>query len=107
MSDCAEILGDRRAAVARELTKVHEEVVRGTLKGLAETFSAASVKGEFVLVIDRTGSDAELRPSGTLAERVGELESSGMDAKAALKAAAKEFGISRSEAYRRLQAERK
>lgn len=103
LADCAEVLGDRPAAVVRELTKLHEETIRGSLKELAERFAAASAKGEFVLVIDRTGDDAGPGPTGTLTERVRELEASGMDPKAALKTAAKEFGLSRSEAYRQLQ----
>ncbi len=107
LADCLAVLGDRRAAVARELTKMHEEVIRGTLSELAAHFSDASPRGEFVLVIDRSG-DEERRPAGVdLNERVRELEDSGLDPKAALKAAAKEFGIGKSEAYRRLLASRK
>jgi 16S rRNA (cytidine1402-2'-O)-methyltransferase len=106
IADCLAVLGDRRAAVARELTKLHEEVVRGTLSELVAHFSDASPRGEFVLVIDRAGDEAPLVALDDLNERVRELENSGLEAKAALKAAAKEFGISRSEAYRRLQASR-
>lgn len=105
LSDCLEILGDRAAAVVRELTKIHEEAIYGTLKELTARVSNASVRGEFVLVIDRARQDiGQGDGGGFIAERVTELEASGMDPKAALKAAAKEFGISRSEAYRRLQA---
>lgn len=104
LADCSEVLGNRRAAAARELTKLHEEVVRGTLDELAARFSDASIKGEFVLVIDRRGNADDLpEPGLTLAARVGQLEAEGMDHKAALKAAAREFGLSRSEAYRQLQ----
>lgn len=100
--DCAEVLGDRAAAVVREMTKLHEEARRGPLSELAEAFAAASPKGEFVLVIDRAGDERTAVPQGTLAERVNDLESAGVDHKSALKTAAKEFGLSRSEAYRRL-----
>ena len=102
--DCLDVLGDRRAAVVRELTKLHEEIIRGGLAELAGGFSSAISKGEFVLVIDRAGKDDKLQ-SGTmsLAERVSELESEGIEHKAALKLAAKEFGLSKSEAYRMLQ----
>lgn len=103
LADCREVLGDRNAALARELTKLHEEVIRGTLGDLADRYSAASPKGEFVLVIDRakeTAADPDKKAS--LAERVSELELSGIEQKAALKAAAREFGITKSEAYRRL-----
>lgn len=104
LADCVEVLGDRRAAVVRELTKLHEETVTGSLRELSERFSSASSRGEFVLVIDRAGKDD--KPEGqatTLAERVKELEGGGIEHKAALKTAAKEFGVSKSEAYRTLQ----
>ena len=102
IADCVEILGDRPAAIVREMTKLHEEVRRGRLNDISEGFQDASPKGEFVLVIDRAGDEHTSVPKGTLAERVRELESGGIDHKAALKTAAKEFGLSRSEAYRRL-----
>jgi 16S rRNA (cytidine1402-2'-O)-methyltransferase len=108
LRDCNAVFGPRPAAVVRELTKLHEETVRGTLADLAERFSDASPKGEIVLVIERASEAAVETPAGsTLAGRVDELAASGMDAKAALKAAAKEFGLSRSEAYRQLQMARK
>lgn len=105
--DCAEVFGNRPAAVARELTKLHEEIVRGNLKYLAEQYSSANLKGEIVLVIDRAGAGeiAENDPL-TIAERVKELEAGDMEPKAALKKAAKEFGMSKSEAYRILQSEK-
>lgn len=105
LADCAEILGNRRAAVARELTKLHEENIRGTLEELAKILSQKSVKGEIVLVIDR--QDANNRKPQTsnhksLPERIEELEKEGFDSRSALKKAAKEFGLSRSEAYRQI-----
>ncbi|HTH38742.1 MAG TPA: 16S rRNA (cytidine(1402)-2'-O)-methyltransferase [Pyrinomonadaceae bacterium] len=106
LSDCVAVLGDRQAVAARELTKLHEEVLRGTLSELVEHFSGASPRGEFVLVIDRAGDEKPPSALDDLNERIRELENSGVDAKGALKSAAKEFGISRSEAYRRLQASR-
>ncbi len=108
--DCLEILGNRNAAVVREITKLHEEIVRGTLEELAEKYSQESVKGEIVLVIDRNevqGSEFKIQSSTSLVERVTELENEGIDRKIALKKAAKEFGMSRSEAYRILQSEKK
>lgn len=102
LQDCLDILGDRRACVARELTKLHEEIAVGTLDDLARRFSISPAKGEMVVVIDRpaVGSPAKGNGRTTLAERIAELKSGGLDAKAALKAAAKEFGVSKSEAYR-------
>jgi 16S rRNA (cytidine1402-2'-O)-methyltransferase len=108
LADCAEVLGNRKAVVARELTKLHEETIRGNLDELAESFSEKAVKGEIVLVIDREENQrpqtADRRPD-SLALRVQELEKD-FDHKSALKKAAKEFGLSRSEAYRILISEK-
>jgi 16S rRNA (cytidine1402-2'-O)-methyltransferase len=105
LTDCYEVLGDRRAAVARELTKFHEEIVRGGLGELAQAYSKIKVKGEIVLVIDRVQSSPIKRDASpkTLGERVKEFEKEGLDPKSALKKAAKEFGLSKSEAYRLVQ----
>ncbi len=108
--DCSEILGNRNAAVVREITKLHEEIVLGNLAELAEKFSQADVKGEIVLVVDRNevqSSKFKVQSSETIVSRVAQLEAEGLDRKVALKKAAKEFGLSRSEAYRVLQADKK
>lgn len=108
--DCLEILGNREAAIVREITKLHEEFVRGNLEGLAEKFAQTIYKGEIVLVIDRTeiqSSKFKVQNSRSLPERVAKLEAEGTDRKLALKKAAKEFGLARSEAYRILQADKK
>jgi 16S rRNA (cytidine1402-2'-O)-methyltransferase len=107
--DCAEVLGNRSAAVVREITKLHEEIVRGNLHELAEKFSQTSVKGEIVLVIDRQESESgktETASVESIVMVVAELEKQGIDRKLALKKAAKQFGLSRSEAYRILQSEK-
>lgn len=104
LADCCEVLGDRQAAVARELTKLHEEIVRGGLADLKTEFSSRTVKGEIVLVIAQgegvnPSAIASEIPLGSL---VTKLENEGLDRKSALKKAAKHFGISKSEAYRQL-----
>ena len=104
LSDCLEILGDRQAVIARELTKLHEEFSREKLSGLLDKFSSATVKGEIVLVIER-GQPATPTASvgSTPIERIEQLEAEGMDRKAALKVVAKELGVSKSELYRTIQ----
>ena len=103
LTDCAEMLGSREAAVVRELTKLHEEITRGKLSDLAKRFAAETVKGEIVLVIERENlENAQFEHSNAdlLIEKINRLETQGVDHKKALKQAAKEFGVSRSEAYR-------
>lgn len=107
LADCADVLGDRHAAVARELTKLHEEIARGTLADLAARFAVKNVKGEIVLVIDRISPKTIEQPSvKSLSKRVKALEKEGLDHKVALKKAAKEFGLSKSDAYRLTQVKR-
>ena len=109
LKDAHEIFGEREAVVARELTKLHEEIARGRLSELAGRFaSGASARGEIVLIIDRTLIESETKEDSvsSVATMVATLESEGMDHRAALKKAARELGIPRAEAYRRLVAER-
>lgn len=92
-------LGDRRACVARELTKVHEEFVRGTLGELAEHFSG-EVLGEITLVVE--GGERAAADEGVDLDR---LIRSRLDAGASTKDVARElseaYGLSRKELYRR------
>lgn len=106
LTDCAEVLGNRAAAVARELTKLHEEIIRGSLAELVSIFSEKPPKGEIVIVLERAGTDIRAAGSISLAERIADLESEGLDHKTALKKAAKEFGLGKSEAYRLMQSEK-
>ena len=106
LRDALEILGDRQAVTARELTKIHEEFIRGTLSELADKFNAEGARGEMVLLIggpqyepaDHPG--IQLSAADRLVERIGALEAEGSDAKTALKKAARELGLKRDEAYR-------
>jgi 16S rRNA (cytidine1402-2'-O)-methyltransferase len=108
LRDAADILGNRHAVVARELTKLHEEFARGTLAELAENFSnRAQVRGEIVLLIAGAQSTDDIAQgletvsrSQALAERVSTLEGEGLNEKTALKKAARELGLKRDEAYR-------
>ena len=107
LRDAAEVLGNRRAAIARELTKLHEEIARGTLEELVNRYASERVRGEIVLVIDRgTGQAPADAAKATIGDLVSTFESEGLDHRAALKRAARELGLSRDEAYRRLAAER-
>ena len=107
LRDASEILGQRGAVVARELTKVHEEFARGTLAELAGRFGSENVRGEIVLVIERASAETEtVFTNRSVSDLVDSLESEGMDHRAALKKAARELGLTRDEAYRRLTAER-
>ena len=107
--DALEALGERHAVVARELTKLHEELRRGRLSELAAHYSHEEPRGEIVVLVDRTALEATERDSSSrknVAELVAQYETEGLDHRAALKKAARELGFSRAEAYRKLLAER-
>ena len=104
----AEVLPLRKVAVCRELTKLHEEVLRGTAAEVGETLqareAAEGVKGEIVLVIDAPG-DEEAQVAHDQAvcgaeERARELLAAGsMTKKDVVRSLRQEFGLSRNEAY--------
>jgi 16S rRNA (cytidine1402-2'-O)-methyltransferase len=68
LRDLAAAMGSRDAAVCRELTKLHEEVRRGTLAELAATADALETRGEFVLVIAPPAADAGVMNEAALDE---------------------------------------
>jgi len=107
LRDVVRILGPaRHVVIAREVTKLHEEFLRGRADKVSEQMQhRGEIKGEITLLIGRAEetSSAPLS-SGGVAKRVKELmRIEQMQEKAALKQAAKEFGLSKSEAYRELQ----
>ncbi len=107
LQDIVELLGpERHVVVAREVTKMHEEFLRGSAEDVLATLNRrVEVKGEITLLIGKHDGVEHPQPGGkTVGKRVRELMSSdSLDEKAALKQAAKEFGVSKSEAYRELQ----
>ena len=97
---------DRRIAIARELTKVHEEFLRGTVNDVAaELRKRATIKGEMTIMIAGKQPGAAAQPQrGGLVQRMREVMDSGsLDEKAALKKVAREFNTSKSQAYREWQ----
>ena len=107
LTDSLEILGEREAVVARELTKVHEEIRRGRLSELAAHYaSRENARGEIVVLIDHNVIGETVASGESVAALVDRYEEDGMDHRVALKKAARELGLSRAEAYRKLIAER-
>jgi 16S rRNA (cytidine1402-2'-O)-methyltransferase len=107
LQDVVELLGpDRHVVVAREVTKLHEEFLRGRSEDVLATLQKrGDVKGEITLLIGKIDGVEHAQPTPkSVGQRVRELmKSDELDEKAALKQAAKEFGVSKSEAYRELQ----
>lgn len=106
LQDIAAALGPRPLVLARELTKLHEECLRGTAEEIAaELESRPVVKGEIVLLIGAAETSATdgLAPLET---RVAALIGQGLDRMEAVKRAARERGLSKRDAYRMLEARR-
>jgi 16S rRNA (cytidine1402-2'-O)-methyltransferase len=109
LEDVVEVLGgSRHVVVAREVTKIHEEFLRGRASEVMETLKAReTVKGEITLLIGKAEEQdvaaAAIGRQG-IRERVDQIMAEEtVDEKAALKKVAKERGVSKSEAYRELQ----
>jgi 16S rRNA (cytidine1402-2'-O)-methyltransferase len=106
LADVEAVWGEQaRVVVARELTKLHEEFLRGTAGEVRLALSARErVRGEMVLLIEATSSAQPANVSGSVSQQVSQLmEAEGLDEKDALKRVARERGVSKSEVYRELQ----
>ena len=100
LEDLQEIFGDRQIVLARELTKVHEEFLRGTLDELAEI---SEPKGEFVVVVDgQSVAQVVEVPDESIAQVVEKFIAQGLDKKSAMRETAKLFNVSRREIYNAL-----
>ncbi len=103
LSDLYSALGNRSIAIVRELTKIHEEVIRTDLEAAAQKYSKEQAKGEFVLIIE--GAKAPETENMSLEQAVAyasELVENGESKTEAAKQAAKESGFKKGEIYKAL-----
>lgn len=103
LKDMYQYLGDRRISIVRELTKIHEEVIRTTLSEAAEKYADDSIKGEIVLVIE--GASQPENAETTFEDAVStakELIETGMSVSDAAKETAKLTGYKKGDIYKRL-----
>ena len=113
LKDLEEVLGERSISICRELTKKHEAVRRTTLREAVSFYEREEPRGEFVLVIEGK-SLQEIRREEisqweqmTLEEHMAFYMNRGMEKKEAMKAAAKDRGISKREVYQQLKKKKK
>ena len=109
LADVEAVWGDSvRVVVARELTKLHEEFLRGTAGEVRVALSARErIRGEIVLLIEAAPPAQPVKLAGSIVQQVSQLmEAEGLDEKEALKRVARERGVSKSDVYRELQRER-
>ncbi len=111
LQDIVEVLGPARTVViAREITKLHEEFLRGSAEEVLQQLQKKEVRGEITLLIGKATDEAKsvISATQTLGQRMAELISSqNLEEKDALKLVAKERHISKSEAYRQWQQTKK
>lgn len=99
LADALELLGDRPVAVCRELTKLHEEILRLSLQAAVEHFREHGPRGEFTLVIGRPEAPAAGPGDEQVAEHLRTLLEQGLSARDAVRAVAELAGLSRNEVY--------
>jgi 16S rRNA (cytidine1402-2'-O)-methyltransferase len=97
LEDILQILGDRNIAVCRELTKLHEEVFRGTVGEAVKHFTAP--RGEFTLVIQGKGTKEKPRLTDEIERQLHEMYLAGVTAKEAVARVAGETGLKKKELY--------
>ena len=108
LEDMLKFFGDRKISLCRELTKMHEEVIRTTLSQAVEMYKDVKPKGEFVLVIEGA-NESELSAAETIdeaLEQVRALVEKGMRGADACKQIAKATGFSKGELYTKLLEEK-
>lgn len=109
LADALEILGDRQASLARELTKLHEQFIRGKLSEIIAHFDSHEPRGEMTLVIAGNGKDnLTAVETGSINEQIQRLMNDlNLSRNEALKLAAKSRGLSKREAYQLMLEEKK
>lgn len=98
LGDLEEMAGQRRLVVARELTKLHEEVLRGTPAEISRALADREPRGEFVVIV-ASGSETEQPALDGLADQVADLVDGVMRAREAVRAVAQTAGVSQREVY--------
>lgn len=101
LSEILTLGGNRNVVVTRELTKVYEQFIRGTISEVIEHFENHKPKGEFTVILAGKADEIEQIPTtpGDLNERVQALINQGIDKKTAIKSVAQSLGISKREVY--------
>ena len=104
---CAAFGEDRQVALCREMTKLHEEVIRCTLGEARARFTESEPRGEFVLVVAGAPEEEKADDGEGALARALELAATGLSARDAVRQASEEFRVSRSALYRAFQQARK
>lgn len=103
LEDAAEVLGDVEVTVAREMTKIHEELLGGTIGEVLEELRARPrIRGEITVVFSAAPGESQAADSTAIAEEFERLRATGMRRNDAIKLVAEKFGMRKNEIYRLL-----
>ena len=108
LEDLLSALGDRKIAICKELTKLHENIFRTTISGAVENFQKESPRGEYVLVVEGRSAEALMMEKQaafqkmSLEEHLQMYLDEGMERMEAMKRVAKDRGLSKREVYKLL-----
>jgi len=105
LRDALPILGDVEVAVAREMTKLHEELIRGTISEVIAALQSRSIKGEVTVVFAAAAPPESHVEPDDVASEFRRLRDSGMRRNDAVKAVAEKFGLRKNEVYKMLLGE--
>ncbi|MEK6371802.1 MAG: 16S rRNA (cytidine(1402)-2'-O)-methyltransferase [Acidobacteriota bacterium] len=102
LRDALPILGDVEVAVAREMTKLHEELIRGTISEVIASLESRTIKGEVTVVFAAAAPPESNVAPDDVASEFKRLRDSGMRRNDAVKAVAEKFGLRKNEVYKML-----
>jgi 16S rRNA (cytidine1402-2'-O)-methyltransferase len=100
VEDMLEIFGDRHAVVTRELTKIHEETVRGTLSGILKRLTSGTIKGEFTIIVHGASAEPLKQDIDTAGYLRNLMLHRGLTKKDAIAVAAEELGLPKKDVYK-------
>ncbi len=104
LRDMLEALGNRNVVIAREVTKRHEEFIRGNIASVLDQLKGRIIRGEVTLIVDKPLSEpAQPVSKETMKEEYERLLAEGLDRREAMKRLARAHGLSKSEVYRQLE----
>jgi 16S rRNA (cytidine1402-2'-O)-methyltransferase len=100
VEDLIEVFGDRRVVITRELTKIHEEMIRGTLSDALKRLQEGTIKGEFTVIVHGATKDPKTQYIDTAGYLKNLILHRGLSRKEAISAAAEELGIPKKDVYK-------
>jgi 16S rRNA (cytidine1402-2'-O)-methyltransferase len=100
VEDVLEVFGDRRAVITRELTKIHEEAIRGTLSEILKHLQTGSIKGEFTIIVHGFTAEPQKQDIDTTEYLRNLILHRGLSKKEAISVAAEELGMQKKDVYK-------